>query len=89
MFDVVCLGTHHLAIEIVLSNHDGVDRLWVDKVEEGKASRTTRELVAHDGTVAHFAELRKVPTERVYAKGARSMSFEDSGKKDSVKGSHD
>ena len=57
--------THHLAIEIVLADHDRVDRLGIDKVEKGKAARTPCKVVAHDGAVADLTELGEVAPERV------------------------
>lgn len=56
--------TYHFAIEIMLPNHDSVDCFRVDKVEEGKTARATREVITHDGAVADLAELQKVAAKR-------------------------
>ena len=59
------LNTYNFAIEIVLANHDSVDRLGVYKVKEGKATGTASSVVSHDGAVPNFAELREIAAERI------------------------
>jgi hypothetical protein len=53
-------GAHNLAVEVVLLDHDDVDRLRVLEGEEAEAARATGGAVAHNSAFHHFAKLREV-----------------------------
>lgn len=72
----------------MLANHDRVDSLRIDKVEESKAARTARHIVAHDGAVSHLAKLRKVSSERVYPVQVQSVFNQSEGVRKSQSNFH-
>ena len=57
---------HNLAIEVVLLDHDNVDRLGILEGEKAEASRPTGGAVPHDGAFHHLAKLREVVPQRFW-----------------------
>ena len=51
---------HNLAVEVVLLDHDNVDRLGVLEGEKAEATRAAGGAVPHDGAFYHLAKLREV-----------------------------
>lgn len=74
---LVCVGhfestrkkTYSLAVEEVLSDHDIVDCSRIFEGQEGKAARSTRTWVSHDGAGDDLAELAEVVRKTLWKKG--------------------
>lgn len=53
-------GAHDFAVEIVLLNHDDVNRFGVLEGEEAEAAGSTGSAISHDRAFYHFAKLREI-----------------------------
>jgi hypothetical protein len=60
------LETHDLAIQVVLLDHDNVDRFGVLEGEEAKATRAAGGAISHDSAFHHLTELREVVAKRLW-----------------------
>jgi glutathionyl-hydroquinone reductase len=57
------LAAYDLAVQIMLLDHDSVDRLWIFESQEAKTSGAARGSVSHDGALYYLAKLFEVSLE--------------------------
>ena len=62
-----CLrGSHNLSVQMMLLDHDNVDRACVAERKEAEAAGAARGAITHDGAFEHFTILGEVLFERFY-----------------------
>lgn len=59
--------TYNLPIQIMLLDHDRIDRLGISKSQEAESSGPASGIVSHDSAFLDLAELGEVVMHRFYA----------------------